>query len=275
MPAVSTLGPYPSLEDVMNLARALVNDTEAGATGTPGEGRTLTDDAPFTIPYINSSIQTVSRKLENNNVRTYTVDEFFMYPTAMPNVDPGMQCTISYTGYFDGTGNNPVPVLPSDLLVPLDLWERPFGSTLDFMPMTQVSPLPSVLQGPRFGVWEWRNQQICLLGCTQQMQLRLRYKSKVIPTFVPADLTTGFANIIVGITDVGDILALEIAKRYCVARSAALPPDLKEDLQVAYAQLILRCVRQQQRETFRREGYDSRDNYGIGSGNYANSFSGG
>ena len=46
---------YPSLEDIMNLVRALVNDSQAGATGDPGEGQILTDNpsiSPFTQPFL-------------------------------------------------------------------------------------------------------------------------------------------------------------------------------------------------------------------------------
>ena len=32
---------YPSLEAIMELVRSLVNDTQAGATGDPGEGQIL------------------------------------------------------------------------------------------------------------------------------------------------------------------------------------------------------------------------------------------
>lgn len=44
-----------SLLNIMNLVRALVNDSQAGATDTPGEGQILTDDpsiSPFTLPFL-------------------------------------------------------------------------------------------------------------------------------------------------------------------------------------------------------------------------------
>jgi hypothetical protein len=44
-----------SLETIMNLVRSLVNDTQAGATDTPGEGQILTDNpaiSPFTQPFL-------------------------------------------------------------------------------------------------------------------------------------------------------------------------------------------------------------------------------
>ena len=59
-------GPYPSVESVMNLARSIVNDAFAGATQTAGEGRVLTDNAAFTLPYLNSAIRKMAQVLRNN-----------------------------------------------------------------------------------------------------------------------------------------------------------------------------------------------------------------
>ena len=44
-----------SLETIMNLVRSLVDDTQAGATDTPGEGQIFTDNpaiSPFTQPFL-------------------------------------------------------------------------------------------------------------------------------------------------------------------------------------------------------------------------------
>ena len=49
-----------SLATIMDLVRSLVNDTQAGATDTPGEGQIFTNNpaiSPFTQPFLNSSIR--------------------------------------------------------------------------------------------------------------------------------------------------------------------------------------------------------------------------
>ena len=59
---------FPSLETVMNLARSLVNDTQAGLTGTPMEGQILTDNplvSPFTLQFLNSAIRQLYREMRN------------------------------------------------------------------------------------------------------------------------------------------------------------------------------------------------------------------
>src|SRR5579862_6217801 len=167
MPVVG-ISAYPTLSEIMLLARSYVNDTQPGATGTPGEGRTLTDTAPFTVPFINSAVRKLQRELENNGVGTFTVDGWIMQPTAFPNIDPGTSGFISYTGYFDGTNLNAIPALPPDLLIPLELWERPTGSTLAFQRMTNQATLPSWTQSGYLRCWNWTQDQINIVGATQQ-----------------------------------------------------------------------------------------------------------
>src|ERR1035437_2360544 len=57
-----------SLSTIMDLVRALVNDSQAGVTGTPGEGQIFTNNpaiSPFTQPFLNSSIRELYRELRN------------------------------------------------------------------------------------------------------------------------------------------------------------------------------------------------------------------
>ena len=57
-----------SLETICNLIRALINDSQAGATNTPGEGQIFTDNpaiSPFVQPLLNSSIRKMYRILRN------------------------------------------------------------------------------------------------------------------------------------------------------------------------------------------------------------------
>jgi len=63
-----TSSSYPSFATIMDLARALANDSLAGLTNTPGEGQVLTNDpnvSPFTLKFLNSAIRTTYRKLRN------------------------------------------------------------------------------------------------------------------------------------------------------------------------------------------------------------------
>src|ERR1700722_19747474 len=99
---------YPFVEDAMLLARSLVNDTFPGATSTPGEGQILTDSSaisPFTIPFINSAIRRVYRKLGNHGVASLIQDNYILTNLAPIDgangggiPDPGAPVAITFYG---------------------------------------------------------------------------------------------------------------------------------------------------------------------------------
>lgn len=262
MPGVGTAGPYPTIETVMNLARAFVNDTFAGATNTPGEGRTFTDSAPFTIPFLNAAIEELSEKLENNNVTTMTVDGFIITIPPVPSVDPGIQANLAYTGFFNGATQAGTPTLPADLLMPLQMWERPTGSTQDFNPVDNVSVLPAVGQVEALRYFTWNQDQINFCGAVQSVDIRLRYKSKILPTVTPS---TNFANTVIGSAGCLRPLAYAVAEYYATARLGGAPPQLTQRKDAAIQQMITRYVRMQQAQIFSRIPYGSEGNTLPGS----------
>src|ERR1017187_3485669 len=101
-----------SLATIMDLVRSLVNDTQAGATNTPGEGQILTDNptiSPFTQPFLNSSIRELYRELRNvgdpvlikDNV-IFTNLPIINSPTnGLGQQDPAVQTFLDPAGYFD------------------------------------------------------------------------------------------------------------------------------------------------------------------------------
>ena len=196
MPVVPSSA-YVTVEAVLNLARTLIND----ALVTIG-GEVLTDTAPFTFPMLNSAALYAEMELANRGVETF-VKETILGPLvamAMPGgapLDPGTQVNLSDTGYFNGNINFNPPQLPTDLLEPLALWERqststtewtPFGSDQQWLPVTQMQDgMPSVVQGPRFNMWEWRQDAIYLPGAIQSNDLRLRYQSQGLQFVLPSD----------------------------------------------------------------------------------------
>src|SRR5689334_20043156 len=99
---------YPIVEDIMNLARTFVLDTMPGANNVQGEGQILTDTAPFTIPMLNTAIRWLQRKLGNNGAATLIQDNIILTgltpvngPLGLGIVDPSVQVSVTYAGYFD------------------------------------------------------------------------------------------------------------------------------------------------------------------------------
>ena len=104
---------FPSLEEIQNLIRALINDSQAGINSIPGEGQIWTDSptiSPFVLPMLNSSIREIYRELRNVGDPQLIFDNYVILglpildsPTNGPGgCDPTVQTTLSTVGYFDG-----------------------------------------------------------------------------------------------------------------------------------------------------------------------------
>lgn len=214
-----------SLLTIMNLVRALVNDSQAGATAEPGEGQIFTDNpaiSPFTQPFLNSAIRELYRELRNVGQPTLIKDNVLVEnipPMVSPRYgagqpDPAVQVYLGFGGYFDGTTLNSNLVLPGDVITVERVWERQSGTTNTFQPMSQPQfGLPSALQGAAFGLWEWRNDNVNMLGSTQMRDLRLRYWA-ALPQFFSQ--TLDFASTFVPIIDCTDAVAYKTAEKYCI-----------------------------------------------------------
>ena len=241
-------GTYPVAEDVMELARAAVNDMLRTAAGS-----ILTDTAPFTIPMLNSAVRRTQRYLANNGLLSNVVDNAIL--AAIPvvgNQDPATQVTISATGYFNGVNTFSNPVLPPDLILPLSLAQRQTGSGAQYTPMTPAKgPLMSRVPGPYYGEWEWRQDQICMIGSTNIMDIRVRYEGRLARISKTADLTQTTINI----RDGEDALAFGLVRLYAFSRGAAQRQEAQAAWVAECDELINRYVRKDQRIAVRPQGY--------------------
>lgn len=241
-------GTYPIAEDVMELGRALINDMIRTAGG-----QILTDARPFTMPLLNSSVRRTQRYLANNGLLSNVVDNFILTPIVpVSNSDPGLQVSISALGYNNGTQTFSTPVLPPDLILPLSLAQRQTGSGAQFTPMHPAQgPLISRMPGAYFGEWEWRQDQINLVGCTMTMDLRVRYEGRLPRIAKNADLTQTTINI----RDGEDALAAGMVMLYAFSRGAAQRAEAKTMWKEDCDELINRFVRKDQRIAVRPRGY--------------------
>src|SRR5208337_3385299 len=105
-PAINVGQATTSLGTIMNLVRSLVNDTQAGATDTPGEGQIFTNDpviSPFTQPFLNSSIRELYRELRNVGDPVLIKDNIILFNLPIINspanglgqIDPAVQTILS------------------------------------------------------------------------------------------------------------------------------------------------------------------------------------
>src|SRR5580693_7634381 len=169
MPIVGSTA-YNTAGQVTSLVRSLLNDAA---------GNLFTDTV--LIPYANSAYRKVQRALANVGSSGFLCDDVLLVVTAVANTDPSVQVSIT-----DATA--PPNQLPTDLLVPLKLWERPNGSSDDFVEMTDLTNhggLPSQAQDVNLIYWEWRSDGLYFIGATQDTQIRLRYE-RTYPDLVDA-----------------------------------------------------------------------------------------
>jgi len=142
MPVVGSSA-YNTAGQITSLVRSLLNDSQ---------GNLFTDTV--LLPYANSAYRKLQRVLGNAGGGGFIQDDTLLVVTAVTQPDTSLQVSIT-----DATA--PPNQLPTDLLVPVKIWERPNGSTDDFLEMvdlTQHGGLPSRAQDITLSVRSWTRE---------------------------------------------------------------------------------------------------------------------
>lgn len=266
---------YPLVSEVMLLARSLVNDTMAGENDVPGEGQILTNDpviSPFTIPFINSAIRWLYRKLGNSGVPTLINDNLILSGLTPVNsvlgvgvVNPAIQVSITFAGYFDGLTLNTGLKLPANTLSVLKMWERLTGSNNNFSDMVQSQDgLPSRNQTTYLGDWEYRADGVYMVGSVSTEDVRMR-TIVALPGQVSGD-GTDFGSLSIPVLDSTDALATKIAELYSFARGSDQVSDLKAEADELFMELANRQIRQRQGVPYQRAAYNTQGGWGSNNG---------
>jgi len=253
MPNVPQLG-FPTVSEIMDLARSRVNDTFTGIAGT--QGRILTNNAPFTLPFLNSAFRQLQRKLRNEGV-TFPIRDFIVLNALAPVVepDPSKVVSVGFNGYFNGTTMYASPKLPGDCMQVSLVRQRVTGSNLQFTPMIQAQEgLASGYQNNWLGMWEWRGYQIFMNGSLQTQDIMIRYLSGQPPINVPA---ADFDTTNIYIIDCQDALANMIAEMYGTARGGnpAQIASVKAAADEAVEDMATEWVRRSQTVNYQRQSY--------------------
>ena len=224
MPVLSTTA-YDQTETALNLTRALIND----AAGSVFNDGTL-------MPLLNSAYRALQRELAEAGVSVLV---------SQVDLDLPLTSGLTATELTDTS----TPQLPTDLMVPHQLWEQQSGSSDLFVPMEKiVSGLPNLQPGSFLRMWEWREDTIQLLGATSEVTVRLRYE-KVLP-----QLVLGTDPILIRASN--DALAYATAAVAARARGArSLAADMQTTAMEATEKLIERYIRPEQFKARRRKPY--------------------
>jgi hypothetical protein len=251
----------------MDKARAFVNDSFPGLVNgvlTPGAGRILTNDAAFTLPYLNEAFSKLQRKLRTEGVTFPDKTVILNNLTALAQSDPSVAVYVGYNGYFNGFQMSPVPMLPGDLLQPYFLEEQTVGTNVPFVPMAQPQEgVQSCIQGQRLGVWQWKGYRIYMPGSLVAKNIRVTYKCGQPPLDVaPSDFSTAVVNIL----DSESALAYYVAEQYALARGGADPEKMAAGAEDAINDMVQEWVRRGQSVTYRRQPYHGSNTGGSTTG---------
>jgi hypothetical protein len=234
MPVVGSTA-YNTAGQITALVRSLLNDAA---------GNLFTD--AVLLPYVNSAYRKVQRALANIESGSFLSDNVLLVVTAVAQADASAQVSIT-----DATA--PPNQLPTDLLVPMKLWERASGSSDDFIEMTDLTGhdgLPSEPQTQMLRYWEWRADGLYFLGATRDTQIRLRYQ-KSYP-----DLTDATSPVLV--RHAQEAIAYAAAAMAGAARGAPQAERWDGAAADAIEDLIVRATQREQQTARRRRPFSSR-----------------
>ena len=241
MPVVGSSA-YNAAGQITSLVRSLLNDAQ---------GNLFTD--AVLLPYANSAYRKVQRALGNAGAGGFISDDALLVVAAVAGQDASLQVSIT-------DASAPPNQLPTDLLVPVKLWERSYsaagGSSEDFAEMvdlTRHGGLPSRVQDTVLSVWEWRADGLYFIGATQDRQIRLRYL-KAYPDL--GDTTSP-----VLIRNAQEAIAYSTAALAGWARGSPLAEKWDEAASDALEDLIVQAVRREQQSSRRRRPFSSRSGY--------------
>lgn len=244
-------------EEVLDLARVLVNDAQGGISG-----QDLADNRPYTWPLLNLCYGVLSAELEDTNVESATYAEAIITLPSNSSFggDPAAQARLGYDGFSVGVGIDPAggftfedPTLPLDLLEPLFLWERPSGQNCRFRDMHQRLGGLGSRYGGTYREWEFRQNSIYLLGGSwTNIDLRIRYIPSIPLLTKPAE---GQPSPTIWFARAGEALAYMVAAEYAEIRNAANQVGLRAKADKLVEILSNKAAKRTSNSQTRRRGY--------------------
>jgi hypothetical protein len=251
---------YDTAEYILNLARALVNDTAQNLSGN-----LLSDSQPYTQVYLNAGYRDCQDVLMNAGYEVFPKEQIIYNIPPVASLDPAVQVSLGFNGYFDGFANHGGLYLPSDMVTPLVLWER--QTTVPGVVGNQVfvkmgpcnDGLPSRAKMTWLREWDWHNDQIFMCGSVQNMDLRLRYNC-----YLPELVLGSSPPSQVMIRRVDRALAAFVAAEFAQARGS---PQAQQFFELGNSKLqaiLSQTARKKQRSNHRSQPYSGNSHCGWG-----------
>lgn len=248
MPLVSpTLGnPYPTVNAIMDVARARVNDMMNDTSGD-----LLSNDAPASQTYLTAAWHWYQDKCADAGVETL-IKEIVLYGIPLSaSTDTADQAHVTWMGCSDGVNQYETPALPQDLIQPLSVWRRQTGMEAVFNLMTQATDgLPTWFD---YTVFDWRDDGMYYYACSYAQDFKIRYSA------YRAELLLTQPDSLVPMMRCENCLGARIAFEFANPRGAAQAPAMEAWADKAFDEgAAQRTSRRKQRQSLRRIPYSRR-----------------
>jgi hypothetical protein len=250
--------PYPTINEVMNIARARVNDMMNDAIGDE-----LANDVPASQVYLSAAWKWFQSRCDTAGVQPFTQVAMLYGIPARASNDLGNECSISWAACSDGVNTFGGPLLPQDMIAPKSVWRRQYqqpdsngAQTLNSSPLCLMTQAPDGLP-----VWmdtntiDIRDDAIYFYGELYAQDWKFRYSA-----YRPAlDITQPTAQIPMMMCE--DCLGARIAFEFASARGAVQAPAMEAWAETAFNTVTQRAARIKMRQTIRRRGYTGRNTF--------------
>lgn len=250
---------FYTAEEILDYARLLANDVQGGMAG-----QELSSNRPRTWALFNLCYGKLSNWLEDNNVESATyAEQIIQLPSSSVYSDPSAQSRLGYDGFTDAAGFlYETPTLPSMLLEPLQLWQRPTDQNVPFYEMKQrLGGLGNAWNygwnggtyGSVYGEWEFRENSIYMLGgAYQPTDIRVRFIPSVPMIVQP---TADQPSPVIWFAKAGEALATMIAAENAEILNAPNATNLRAKANQQLDILARRAAKRENRAQDRRRGY--------------------
>lgn len=132
---------------VLDRARAALNDRQ---------GQLFNDDV--LLPFLNNAWEDLQSEMQVNGL------------PAVYNATAALTITAGATVI----STTSTPPLPTDIIEPQNLYEKGTTET-DWIPMTEFPGLLPTRQGQKLGIWQWKEEEIKLVGATANRDILIEY----------------------------------------------------------------------------------------------------
>ncbi len=244
----------------MDLARVRVNDTGIDLTGD-----LLANDQPYTETLLNSAWRWLQVRSANAGIETEKKVVVLQGIPVAFSLDPANQSMVSWSGCTDGVNQFDTPVLPADLLLPLEMYRRasPTAGGVGGPFLEEMKQTDDGLRSYLSSRYDWRSDGLYFNGRNVPTDIWIRY-SALRPKLTIDDPVQA-----VPVMRCENALSARIAYEFAAMRGAAQAASLAALADAEFDMISLGSTRKNQRRSLRRRPFSGgrrRGGFGFGGG---------